>query len=149
MWPTRQVSLVYTPGPAGQLYPHCGHCVLAGRGRRADKIDQRWMHVGTACWLAGTGSLFTFFVIIVSGSVWLWVWGLHCDQHSSVITAQWDGSLLTPATSCYCHCGHNPLSPRIIIVLIRKYDDAERVSWCHVVLPCVFVCKKCSWCELC
>ena len=75
--------------------------------------------------------------------------GLHCDQHSSVITAQWDGSLLTPATSCYCHCGHNPLSPRIIIVLIRKYDDAERVSWCHVVLPCVFVCKKCSWCELC
>ena len=76
MWPTRQVSLVYTPGPAGQLYGHCGHCELrAGRGRRGDKIDQRWMHVGTACWLAGTGSLFTFFVIIVSGSVWR-VWGL-------------------------------------------------------------------------
>ena len=57
--------------------------------------------------------------------------GAHCDQHSPVITAQWDGSLLTPATSCYCG-QPQPLSPRIIIVLIRKYDDAERVSWCHV-----------------
>ena len=148
MWPTRQVSLVYTPGSGPALSTLWTLCA-GGAGAAGDKIDQRWMHVGTACWLAGTGSLFTFFVIIVSGSVWLWVWGLHCDQHSSVITAQWDGSLLTPATSCYCHCGHNHLSPRIIIVLIRKYDDAERVSWCHVVLPCVFVCKKCSWCELC